>query len=217
MSNDNASPVATAAAEWWAEQVGAPVFRQVRPEERDESSSATEMLLGFEAARHPVSEQAGRKFVPALAKRIDDALARGLDWYTLSVDYGPDPELAEAAAEAGVSCSRFPIKTNMWIRPDHITASRGYGARAVLVWVSPGWQRPPCGDSRQVDGYPVDEICTRPQYHDGACGGWVSDPARCAACGRTYSGHFGAGAYADPDRCRKWFDEAPRNPAGRTI
>lgn len=212
MSERKVSPAAQAAAEWWAEQVGAPVFRQVQPEARTASTDFTEVALSYFADQAPpVDDAMGQRFVAALATRIDAMLKRGAPWNTLVVDYGPDRELAKAAEVAGIHRSRFPIKTGMNFTTERVIASLGYHGRWTLVWASPEWNRPRCGYYRYPNGSygdPADEVCTRPQYHDGECGDWIADPKRCGACGGTYSEHFSAAAYQDPKRCREWFEKA---------
>ena len=48
---------------------------------------------------------------------------------SLSVDYGPDIPLAEAANRAGLKME-FPWKTYMYLTESYLSFSRGYGARS---------------------------------------------------------------------------------------
>lgn len=192
---ETAKSAARAAAEWWAEQVGSPVFRQVRPNERDSASILTESLLGLLADRNPVPDGAGPLFAAELEKRIEDMLGR-INHVSLGVDYGPDLELAEAAKAAGIHTGRFPIKTHMWLTKDYVTAALGYGAQSKLIWQAPDWVRPQCGSQHYIDlpdgDYkPLNEICPMPRFHDGDHDGWIPDPHRCAECGGTYTDHYG--------------------------
>lgn len=160
---------ARAAALWWAEQIGA--------------------MASVIADKHPVDAASALRFADALERRIQEALDRSTYGVSLHVDYGPWMILADAADEAEIHASRFPWKTHMWVWPDHVVATFGYGWQ--LVWSTPGWQRPTCNENRyDVDG-PHDEVCTRPRYHDGEHGKWRPDPARCAHCGGGYRDHFG--------------------------
>lgn len=187
------SDVATAAAQWWAVQVGAPVHKATTlgPDDPDrEYGEFVFAAMGLLASDHPVDSAASAKFVEALAAAIDRS---GLP-LTLSVDYGPCSTLADAAAAAGVDNTRFPIKTRMWIRADHITAALGYASPSKLIWAEPGWQHPACDSQRYTaDFEPRDEICSKLRYHDGDHGDWIADPNRCSRCGGTYVGHFGSG------------------------
>jgi hypothetical protein len=192
-----AKTAARAAAEWWATQVGAPVFRNTgetdSPEDR-RNGDLVGMMQTLLASRHPVTDEAGTKFADELERRIDSMLAR-IDWVSLSVDYGPDFELAEPAQAAGISLSRFPWKTHMSVTKDYVTAALGYQAPARLVRQHPDWERPPCGSVRYtVEGYahPDNTTCSLPKYHDGEHGEWKPNPARCEKCGGTYVDHFGS-------------------------
>lgn len=196
---EKAKSAADAAALWWAEQIGAPVFKMNadhEPRREREIGDLAGVMASMLASQHPVSDEQGEKFVGALTLIVEGMLETGR-WVSLGVDYGPDLELANAAKAAGVNNSRFPWKTHMSITRDYVTASLGYGARDRLVWASPDWHRPPCGNHRyighgyeqQVDAANV--ICTRPKYHDEECGGYKPDPARCVECQGTYVDHFG--------------------------
>lgn len=182
-----APSAARAAAIWWAEQVGAPTFRNV-----DENSGSLQDTI---ASGYPVGAEQGEKFAAELEQAIGGQL-EGQHWNVhLGVDYGPDLMLAEAADKAGIDRSRFPWKTRMSVHSDYVTAALGYRAADKLIWQSPTWQRPACETQRyeeSADGY-FDEICPLPLYHDGDHGDWIADPYRCAECGGTYTDHYGEG------------------------
>lgn len=228
MADSSEMTPARAAAEWWAAQIGSPVFRVVgdRPGERDFKASFFETFASDEAARHPVTDEAGRLFTDALEARIAEDLAaevkraeeRNREALTdptarpyaasvgLYVDYGPDPILADPAKAAGVSLSRFPIKSGMAVCADHVVASVGYGSRRRLVWSTPEWEqtRPECQEWR-MDGYDVHPdlgMCGLPKYHDGECGSWKPDPEVCGRCGEQRIAHHTKAAYESEDRCR---------------
>lgn len=204
-----------AAAEWWGQRITSPTFQMIRPEERatDPMSAMTEWMMGMRASNHPVASDAVGRFVDLLEKRIEteaEQQARWRDsdpwWVSLSVDYGPCSELAECAQEAGVSSSRFPIKTHMAVTADYVTAALGYGARDTLVWSAPGWVRPSCGAQRYDSDYvnPLDEVCGLLRFHGTECGDWSPDPERCASCGGTYSEHYSRAAWDRDGRCNDW-------------
>jgi len=188
---------ARAAAEWWAEQIGAPVFRAIRGDEPDRQSQdfgAMTMMLGtILADRHPIREGQGEKFVTILAAAIAEGLDRNDYGLNLGVDYGPDRMLAEAAEAVGIHTGRFPYKTHMWIKCDHVTAALGYGAKSRLIWSAPDWERPTCGQHEYDANFnALDGVCVKPRYHEEDCGDYVPDPARCTVCAGTYRDHYGS-------------------------
>lgn len=189
-------PAAAAAANWWAEQVGAPTFRATdhrdAPEDRDRMGLAG-MMAGLLADANPVSAESGAKFAEALAATLTEQLDGAAKWgVSLGVDYGPDMTLANASKAAGVASSRFPWKTRMTVRPDHVTASLGYGARDRLVWASEEWlaNRPTCMSQRwdetrgggEVEYHGDPFACSLPMYHEDACR-YDRAISLCAACG----------------------------------
>ncbi len=197
MSVESTAPITAelAAAEWWAERLGAPVFRSV--DDRSGSDriigEISGMFMQVKASGSPMPAGSGEKFVAALAPKISEMLGQ-LSWVSLGVDYGPDLALAEAAEAAGISLSRFPWKTHMSVTRNYVTASLGYRAPDRLIWTSPGWERPACGTQRydEADGWqPRDEVCSLVRFHDGDHGQWVADVKRCVDCGGTYTDHFG--------------------------
>jgi len=185
---------AQAAADWWAQQVGAPTFRNTdqsdTPRDRNLGGMAAVMQT-MVAARHDVSKETSAAFVATLAKRIEKDLRRATDYGVwLSVDYGPCIELAEVAAATGVSLSRFPWKTSMRVRADYVTASLGYRSPDRLIWSAPGWERPTCLAYRYEGEQSFDERCSLPLYHEGEHGDWLADSSTCEGCGLGYTGHY---------------------------
>jgi hypothetical protein len=181
---------ARAAAEWWAERVGAPVHRLVEHSQRDFSSDFAELSMLVIAAENPVPEGAAAGFVDALEKLYDELLVKWDGRVSLGVDYGPDMELAAVAKAHGIHPARFPIKTNLWAYPDHVVASLGYRGQHRLVWSAPDWERPVC-HSLDHDGLNFGtNWCTKALYHDGDHGGWEPDPRRCKGCGLSEGGHY---------------------------
>lgn len=191
MSGTETTTAARAAAEWWAKQVGAPVQRLVEPSQRDFASDFAELHFLGESAKHPVPEGAAPVFVAELEQRIEKMLGR-TDWVSLGVDYGPDLELYEAAKAAGISGSRFPVKTHMNITPQYVTASLGYRGATRLVWQHPDWKRPACQslDYNESSGKFGTKWCTLPRFHDGDHGDWKPDPRRCKGCKLSEGGHY---------------------------
>lgn len=221
-SQTQPTTAARAAAEWWATQIGAPTFRMVRDAERDFVSDFAEIGMLTRAHHDPVSPEAGTRFADILERDLAEKLEKQTQRIAarpdskdhepsvgLRVDYWPEPILADAAETAGVHTSRFPIKTNMRVCPQYVTASLGYGAPTRLVWSAPDWQRPTCDRQRYEGPFgeeePRDERCGLPRYHDGPCGEFKPDPKRCGTCGMGYAAHHSSAAYDRADRCRDWF------------
>jgi len=221
--DDTVGEACAAGAEWWARQVGSPTFRIVgdRPGERDFGSDFAELAMLSEAARHPVTQDQTQAFADLLKKAIAAELAadavrsakfaernpdrpRQQPHASLFTDYAPDKILRDAAEAAGVSLTRFPVKTGMRVKADHVTASLGYGSPWLLVWSASDWERPPCGNWRMAghDAHPDLEVCSLPRYHEEACGQWVTDPVRCARCGGQETAHYTASARPGDDGCR---------------
>lgn len=226
MNDTNTGTVTTAAraaAEWWAQQIADPTFRNTTAEE-DRASSANELLgavyarglAGMLSDRHPVTAEQLATFTNALETIIIRDTREDGWHYGLHVDYHPDSSLTEAAQAAGVDESRFPWKTHLWLRMDGTVIARlGYGAPERLVWAPDGWQRPACGDLRHepkpggglydVTYHP--ELCGRPKYHEALCGDWMPDTAACDECGKSQADHWN-GSYDDFGHLFRTADDA---------
>jgi hypothetical protein len=183
---------ARAAADWWANAVGAPTFDAGA----DSPSLATaEVMASMLAATSPVSNDSATKFRDLLEQKIAQALSYDLGrGISLGVDYGPDQELGDIAQAAGISSSRFPWKTNMWVYHTHVIVSAGYAAPARLVWQAEDWERPACGDSKYNTAHEREPWkCGLPQYHEGDHDYTVSSPI----CGVVLTGR------GEPYTCRR--------------
>lgn len=181
-----ASPAALAIANWWADRV----FGEASASTGDATIDALAVLSGRQGT--PADSSKRDRFVWTLGRRVHTDLERSDFGVTLGVDYGPDPMLADAAREAGVSTSAFPWKTMTWTHREYVTASLGYGAAQVLVWSHPDWKRPPCGVGQYGDapGYErLPWMCSAPRYHDSEHVFDASDPL----CQHVYEGGFRAG------------------------
>lgn len=203
---------ARAAAEWWALQLADPTFRNERPGHGDFESFLASGLAGLIADRYPVTPEQLAMFADNLERALQELLDTGRYFSGPHTDYHPDPKLAEAATVAGIDESRFPWKTNMWIRSDgSVVVSAGYAAPHRLVWAPPGWVHPPCDEIRaeEVGDYQYTyfpEVCTRPMYHEGKHGDFKPDTLTCAKCGKTRADHYN-GTFADFGHA---FSEVPR-------
>lgn len=171
------SGAARAAAEAWADQLfGTLPGRDAGLRDEDDPTGFAEGLLLLHAV---VSADKGSqdraKFVEVMTRHVDARIREGADYLIYATDYGPDRYVwDEIIRESGVPPGRFPWKSCMWIRPDHVTASFGYQAAPVLLWHAEDWQRPECGSAEYVDdpaeryGYrKTGRVCVAPMYHDG--------------------------------------------------
>lgn len=189
-----------AAAEWWAEQLLGPTTFDNG--DRSISGLFTTMLQEQIAEKHPVVNEQAEKFKTALVDDLNETGYRqhetGKLWVSLSVDYHPDRELRMAAEMAGISTSRFPIKTSMSITDDFVAAGLGYRAPYKLIWSRPDWERPTCQSPNGRQGTPQEieqehywvslpGLCGKPLFHEGdgdmGHGDWI--PAALCVCGHT--------------------------------
>lgn len=184
---------AQAAARWWADKISGRVFHDNGG--RDETSMFAGAMAGILAERHPTpAEEQFKRFEEHLtgiiqAKLDQFATFERVPSLTIGTDYGPGQELAQAAKFAEVPFSRFPWKTMMWVRTDHVTVSAGYQAQTILVWQHPEWERPVCAsqhgveDERAKYGWRyLPQKCGKLRYHEGPHGDFTPAPL-CARCG----------------------------------
>lgn len=125
--------IAGAAAAWWRRAVEHPKFDNMgknEPPDRDSEMASIFALLGVPPTSPDVFAAFEREVVKILLHgSTAHDFAKAWPSY-VGVDYGPDPYLAEAAANAGLPEARFPWKTSMWIdwlKPA-VRVRHGYGA-----------------------------------------------------------------------------------------
>ena len=128
-----------AAVEWWAAQLMGDVEHDAGDDD------INYVTRGLSKRLHPADPQSVNQF-----KRYLFLLCRAAwedCWYpenpkkasairTIQVDYHPDYLLHSALVLAHINSGnlRLPIKTTMWVRPDKVEVSCGYGARAEIIW-----------------------------------------------------------------------------------
>lgn len=116
--------IADVACNWWIDAIDHPTFDNG---DTSDIGGFTMMFAMLNHAQKPgLSEESKQRFKEALKKRIKMELLTRRS-FSLSVDYGPDRILSDAASEAGIIAD-FPWKTHMRIDRDKITVSCGYGA-----------------------------------------------------------------------------------------
>lgn len=180
-------PAALAVANWWAGKAGI-VLGNGDHSERGGLTTALAVLAG--AQGQTIAPSKREAFVAALARRVSAELARQAERdtdyepsVTIGVDYSPDPMLADAAQEAGVSGGAFPWKTMTWTYPTHVVTSLGYGGKSVLAWQAEGWEHPTCGTGQYTDESPYGRLprrCSGLMYHEDDHTFDVPDPL-CSA------------------------------------
>ncbi len=130
------------AACWWANVIRRPKHDALGGQ-RDWHMEMASVLADLHTGQR--SEDQIDRFRGALWGRIMAGEARWGRGAILSCDYHPDPTLADAASDAGITNElSFPWKTTMWLYPDdaHQEEKRGrvfvsYGYRAPIEEVLP--------------------------------------------------------------------------------
>ena len=106
------------AVAWWVN-----VLRDAKKDNGDRSEMGAMALAMAELGKKVPTEDQLERFAQLLHERIESEHPT-----VLSCDYGPSVPLRECAKEAGIDGSAFPWKTTMWLRPDKVEVSYGYGA-----------------------------------------------------------------------------------------
>jgi hypothetical protein len=124
-------PAALAAAAWWANQLNGDAAQDAGD---GGINGMYALLKGSLSTRHPVDRV--EAFGASLAHRIAAELERRSWGVTIGVDYGPDPILQDAAADAGIrlGMADLPIKTVMWVKPDEVAVAAGYSADRETIF-----------------------------------------------------------------------------------
>jgi hypothetical protein len=135
----NQKQVAKIAAKWWTDQLAV----KSKQDAGDKSISIAASLAENEARKfNPLTAQKLAAFQSHLEASLlafiqetkwpKEELWRGSSLKVVKivkVDYDPDRILKEAAAKADIDQLHFPIKTIMWLDPDGIKVSSGYGGK----------------------------------------------------------------------------------------
>lgn len=142
--NFTEKPEIEAAAKWWSENIC----------KNNQAAGDVKLNLAMSMfhCAPSLSDEDRVKFKEALKKKINknfnDKIRRlGLEWdeknpdrgcahWTIGVDYGADPVLTDAAMECGIKVTNgtFPCKTNMWIKPNLVEVSAGYGGSPEVLF-----------------------------------------------------------------------------------
>ena len=121
------------AAKWWADKL-----RKTGPgnfDNGDDSSAGgfAMILATMLAIKSEPSNESIDLFEEKLASTIKEHIETH-GTLILSVDYGPDYILGNLANETGISTSRFPWKTTMWITENKVSVSAGYATSTKTIF-----------------------------------------------------------------------------------
>lgn len=117
------------AVQWWVDAIHDPKFDNLGDgpaSAQDKLSSAFCGMVSSMKHMNPTAEQAA-KFGEALEVALMTPSKSGYYQPYVSVDYGPDMILDEAAKAAGLEKVQFPWKTSMHLGNNYFTARHGYG------------------------------------------------------------------------------------------
>ena len=134
--------MARAAARWWREKIDGGA-------QHDSGDSSFEGFLACIMAdrlNKPTDGHALDMFEKILALRLLEEGKKGLKYFSIGSDYGPEGCLLDSALETGITPHNFPWKTWMWIFEDRIEVRDGYRAPNVVIW--------PAQDEQEEQGEP---------------------------------------------------------------
>ena len=120
-----------AAAEWWANAIYRPKFDNG---DKSQTGDIATMLATMLNAKAPVTKEGAEAFKLALTELLMEEM-EGCNYYSINVDYHPDPILFEAARIAKLpNTNCFPWKTQMHVEKNKVTVSAGYGTPCKVIW-----------------------------------------------------------------------------------
>ncbi len=129
------------AVRWWGNQL-----RTIAPQNNgDAEQSGIATVFAFELGKQDETRVIAFEdslkilLVKHLSKTWEpDEPGRGSYLRVIACDYAPSSVLREAAIAGGIKphCPPFPMKTVMWINPDEVSVSCGYGASPEQIWVA---------------------------------------------------------------------------------
>ena len=131
-----------AAVDWWADRLRNKQFSGLSPEERMSGENTgyqvAEMMAGDMSKKEAanITDEQVKLFKISLGHLITDRVAKGNGFVYLSVDYGPDMNLAQCLEFAGlpVSSTILPWKTTMWLTEERgVEVAAGYRAEMEKI------------------------------------------------------------------------------------
>jgi hypothetical protein len=136
MSKTQIAPVIEAAVEWWAQYLTRPAIG----DEANGMEGFGSMLatLAKKSAQKPISKEQITLFKDFLNKEITKKVRNYTEQdITISTDWYPEMELADACVHAKISGTEFPSKTMMWIYPHKGSVKVQIGTRQEPIVVYP--------------------------------------------------------------------------------
>ena len=122
----------TKAVDWWKTTLASPKFDNLGDGPRDKANEMAAVMATMSNVNDPMTDEVLENFGVALADRIRKEAANTSGEILVSVDYGPNAILsdaAEAVENFPTGMTTFPWKTIMWLREDgSVSVSYGYGA-----------------------------------------------------------------------------------------
>ncbi len=135
MTKNKFEKEAEVAANWWKNNIGV----NAKQNNGDEFAS---LFMLMNSLKVRITDEQKEIFSGVLKESVASELAR-LGRVYLSVDYGPDMILADAADKAGISYTAFPVKTAMWINEGKVQVACGYGAESKEIYNAESTQPQP--------------------------------------------------------------------------
>lgn len=126
MAKNKFEKEAEVAANWWKNNIGV----NAKQNNGDEFAS---LFMLMNSLKVRITDEQKEVFLGVLKESVASELAR-LGRVYLSVDYGPDMILADAADKAEISYAAFPVKTAMWVYEGKVQVACGYGAEAKEIY-----------------------------------------------------------------------------------
>jgi hypothetical protein len=124
------------AASWWGETVCKPAFNN-----GDNSLDGAVTQLLAHLGTKQIDSDTKEKFIAELTNEIELKLASAKGNIIVSVDYGPDKILSDAATSVHMTKLNFPLKTTMWINMNSIIVSSGYRAPIKELYANKAYWR----------------------------------------------------------------------------
>ena len=131
--------MARAAAHWWRDKIDGGA----RHDNGDDSLTSRMACLMADSLNEPTDGHALDLFEKILALRLLEEGEKGLNYFSIGSDYGPEGCLLDSALETGITPHNFPWKTWMWIFEDRIEVRDGYRAPNVVIWPAQDGQEEP--------------------------------------------------------------------------
>lgn len=127
----NYSEMAEVAANWWAEQIKAPIY-----DNGDDSLNGFIAMEMLRESKIKATEEQAKEFKLKLKEYIENEIKKH-SYFCIGVDYGPQIDMGNIAEDCGINLLAFPIKTNMWILTEEqtIKVRLGYSGEIEYLYI----------------------------------------------------------------------------------